>query len=88
MGTPDVEYLTEEELERIEILSYPEGSLIGHVRDLYVFVCYAAGIRYRRCVAFEMGQCRGETVIAYDGENQIGPEYSVTVQSASHFTTL
>ena len=58
--TPDVEYLTEEELERIETLSYPEGSLIGHVRDLYVFVCYAAGIRIGDALRLKWGNVEGE----------------------------
>lgn len=82
--TPDVEYLTEEELERIEtfVLSrrFSDRARPG-------FVCVRLLRRrnpYRRCVAFEMGQYREGTVIAYNGENQIGPEYSVTVQSASH----
>ena len=86
--TPDVEYLTEEEVERIEtfVLSrrFSDRARPG-------FVCVRLLRRrnpYRRCVAFEMGQYREGTVIAYNGENQIGPEYSVTVQSASHFTTL
>ena len=58
--TPDVEYLTEEELERIETLSYPEGSLIGHVRDLYVFVCYAAGIRIGDALRLKWGNVERE----------------------------
>lgn len=58
--TPDIEYLTEEELQRIEALSYPEDSLIGHVRNLYVFTCYAAGIRIGDALCLKWSNVEGE----------------------------
>ena len=41
-------------------MSYPEGSLIGHVRDLYVFVCYAAGIRIGDALRLKWGNIERE----------------------------
>jgi len=39
------EFLTEEELERMEKLELPEGSLTFNVRNIYVFAAYAGGMR-------------------------------------------
>jgi integrase len=38
-------FLTEEEIKAIEDLSLPEDSIKFHVRNIYIFACYAGGIR-------------------------------------------
>lgn len=42
---PRIEYLTENELQAIENLELPVNTNIWHTRNLYVFACYAGGIR-------------------------------------------
>lgn len=39
------EFLTEQELSAIEKLDLPEGTIIDHHRNMYVFAAYAGGIR-------------------------------------------
>ncbi|MDC0303859.1 site-specific integrase [Flavobacteriales bacterium] len=41
----DIIFLTDDELERIKELELKDGSVIQRHRDMYVFACYAAGIR-------------------------------------------
>lgn len=42
---PSIEYLTEGELSLIENLELPYHTRIGLVRNIYVFACYAGGLR-------------------------------------------
>ncbi len=39
------EYLTEEEIKKIDELPLTEGTVMFHHRNIYVFACYAGGIR-------------------------------------------
>ena len=50
-----VEYLTEEEMRRIERLKLPEGSLLERSRDLFVFQMYT-GLSYSDAQAFDIGE--------------------------------
>ena len=43
--TTEIEYLTETELESFMNVSLTEGTRMSQHRDLYVFACYAGGIR-------------------------------------------
>jgi integrase len=38
-------FLDEDELKRVESVELPQNTLIDHTRNLYVFACYAGGIR-------------------------------------------
>lgn len=42
---PQIDYLTEKELQAMESLELPENTNIWHTRNMYVFACYAGGIR-------------------------------------------
>lgn len=50
-----VEYLTEEEMRRIERLKLPDGSLLERSRDLFVFQMYT-GLSYSDAQAFDIGE--------------------------------
>jgi integrase/recombinase XerD len=45
LGKPDRSKLTEDEIKIIEELKLPEGDLIWHVRNTFMFAFYTAGIR-------------------------------------------
>lgn len=42
---PQIDYLTETELQAVEALELPVNTNIWHTRNMYVFACYAGGIR-------------------------------------------
>ena len=42
---PKIDYLTEAELQAVEALELPVNTNIWHTRNMYVFACYAGGIR-------------------------------------------
>ena len=50
-----VEYLTEDEMRRIERLELPEGSLLERSRDLFVFQMYT-GLSYSDAQAFDISE--------------------------------
>lgn len=50
-----VEYLTEDEMRRIERLKLPDGSLLERSRDLFVFQMYT-GLSYSDAQAFDIGE--------------------------------
>ena len=43
--TTTKEYLTEEEIKKIDELELTEGTVMFHHRNIYIFACYAGGIR-------------------------------------------
>lgn len=47
--------LTQEEIEKIEKLQLPEGSLINHCRNMFLFSFYQAGIRASDCIKLTWG---------------------------------
>ena len=57
----NVEYLTEDEMQRIESLELPEGSRIDRARDIFVFQMYT-GLAYSDAQAFDLSQYK------WDGE--------------------
>jgi integrase len=54
-----VEFLTKEELARIEGLTLHEGSMLAAARDMFVFQSYT-GMAYSDMQAFSLEQCRHE----------------------------
>lgn len=42
---PQIDFLTEKELESMETVELPANTNIWHTRNMYVFACYAGGIR-------------------------------------------
>lgn len=54
-----VEFLTKEELARIERLTLREGSMLAVARDMFVFQSYT-GMAYSDMQAFSLEQCRHE----------------------------
>ena len=56
-----VEFLTQEELGRIERLTLRDGSMVAAARDMFVFQAYT-GLAYSDMQAFSLEQCR------HDGE--------------------
>ena len=54
-----VEYLTKEELSRIEGLTLRDGSMLAAARDMFVFQAYT-GMAYSDMQAFSLEQCRHE----------------------------
>ena len=54
-----VEFLTKEELARIEGLTLREGSMLAAARDMFVFQSYT-GMAYSDMQAFSLEQCRHE----------------------------
>lgn len=73
----NVEFLTEDEMERIETLKLPTGSILDVVRDLFVFQMYT-GLAYSDMQAFDFSLCKlvdGEYV--YNGERiKTGVQYT------------
>lgn len=57
----NVEYLTEDEMQRIENLELPEGSRIDRARDIFVFQMFT-GLAYSDAQAFDLSQYK------WDGE--------------------
>ena len=57
--TETVEYLTKEELARIEGLTLRDGSMLAAARDMFVFQSYT-GMAYSDMQAFSLEQCRHE----------------------------
>ena len=59
----EVEYLTEEELMAFMEVSLIEGSRIAQHRDLYVFACYAGGIRIGDLLKLKWKNFDGERLL-------------------------
>lgn len=58
----DIEYLTEEELEAFINVPLPEGSRQAQHRDLYVFACFAGGIRISDLLKMQWKNYDGERI--------------------------
>ena len=58
-----VEYLTNEERDRIEKLELTEGRVIAAARDMFIFQCYT-GMAYADIMAFSVDKCQkdGDTL--------------------------
>ena len=56
-------YLTEEELKLIEKLEMKEGSLIKCHRDMFVFSCYAGGLRVSDVLKLKWGHIDGGHIL-------------------------
>lgn len=69
------QYLTEEELQKVEGLELEEGSLKGHHRNMYVFACYAGGLRISDLLLLRWRNFDGERVAL--GTRKTGSEVSV-----------
>lgn len=54
-----VEFLTNDERDRIEGLTLPEGRNIAAARDMFIFQCYT-GMAYSDAMAFSLDKCRRE----------------------------
>jgi integrase len=52
-----VEFLTNEERDRIEALELTEGRVIAAARDMFLFQCYT-GMAYADMMAFRLDKCR------------------------------
>jgi integrase len=52
-----VEFLTDAERERIEGMVITEGSMLGTVRDMFLFQCYT-GMAYQDMLAFSLDKCQ------------------------------
>jgi integrase len=52
-----VEFLTDEERDRIEALTLTEGRVIAAARDMFMFQCYT-GMAYSDMMAFSLKKCR------------------------------
>ena len=52
-----VDYLTEEEIDRIIALDYKPGSLLAHARDLFIFQCFT-GMAYCDMMSFDITNYR------------------------------
>lgn len=52
---PQIDYLTEKELQAMESLVLPANTNIWHTRNMYVFACYAGGIRIGDLLALKWG---------------------------------
>lgn len=55
--TENIEYLTHEEMERIEALTLVDGSMLAACRDMFVFQAYT-GMAYSDMQAFSLDKCR------------------------------
>lgn len=53
----NVEYLTEDEMRKLESLDLPDGSMLAHCRDLFVFQMYT-GLSFSDAQAFDIGDYR------------------------------
>ncbi len=56
------EYLTEEELQKIENLDLPAGSQMYHHRNIYVFAAYTGGLRISDILTLKWSNFDGEKV--------------------------
>ena len=52
-----VEFLTDEERDRIESLNLTDGSVIAAVKDIFIFQCYT-GMAYSDAMAFDLDKCK------------------------------
>lgn len=52
-----VDYLTEEEIDKIIALDYKPGSLLAHARDMFVFQCFT-GMSYSDMLRFDITKYR------------------------------
>lgn len=73
-----VEFLTKEELARIEGLTLRDGSMLAAARDMFVFQSYT-GMAYSDMQAFSMEQCRheGERWLMFGQRVKTGVTYYV-----------
>lgn len=56
------EYLTEEELTKIENAKFPEDSIVFHHRNAYVFAAYAGGIRISDLLQLKWSNYNGTNI--------------------------
>jgi integrase len=59
----EIMFLTEEELTSLENLELAEGSMKYHHRNIYVFACYAGGLRISDICQLKWGDFDGERII-------------------------
>lgn len=59
----EIMFLTEEELTSLENLELAEGSMKYHHRNIYVFACYAGGLRISDICQLKWGNFDGERII-------------------------
>ena len=59
----NIEFLTEEELSKMEAASFPDDSLINHVRNIFVFACYAGGLRVSDILMLIWAKFDGERLL-------------------------
>jgi len=62
--------LTQEEIQKIENLQLPEGSLINHSRNMFLFSFYQAGIRASDCIKLTWGNVIEGRLIYYMDKNE------------------
>jgi len=62
--------LTQEEIQKIENLKLPEGSLINHSRNMFLFSYYQAGIRASDCIKLTWGNVIEGRLIYYMDKNE------------------
>ncbi len=62
--------LTQEEIQRIEALQLPEGTLIWHSRNMFLFSFYQAGIRASDCIKLTWGNVIEGRLIYYMDKNE------------------
>lgn len=62
LAPTQTEYLTEGELSALQSLPLPKGSKIARHRDLFVFACYAGGIRVGDLLRLEWRNFDGERI--------------------------
>ena len=62
--------LTQDEIQKIEVLQLPEGSLINHCRNMFLFSFYQAGIRASDCIKLTWGNVIEGRLIYYMDKNE------------------
>jgi site-specific recombinase XerD len=59
----NIEFLTEEELTKLETVQFPDDSIKNHVRNIFVFACYAGGLRVSDLLTLKWSNFDGERLI-------------------------
>lgn len=59
----NIEFLTEEELHRMEAVEYPFDSIKSHIRNIFVFACYAGGLRVSDILMLNWSKFDGERLL-------------------------
>jgi integrase/recombinase XerD len=57
------EFLTEEEIKKLEELQFPENSMMNNHRNIYVFATYAGGLRISDILQLRWHQFDGERIL-------------------------